>query len=105
MPRRVFQRFQLCSARSDLRSGARSDAKSDDDNEYDDADDGEQEAGDGDDQNLLCGQVRLANLRQNSLQGGLRSLECSGFFWAPEEVRSIDCADFIIIIKIHIILQ
>ena len=27
------------------------------------------------------------------------------FFGAPEEVRSIDCADFIIIIKIHIILQ
>ena len=40
-----------------------------------------QEAGDGDDQNLLCGQVRLADLRQNSLQGGLRSLECSRFFW------------------------
>ena len=27
------------------------------------------------------------------------------FFWAPEEVRSIDCADFIIIIKIHTIRQ
>ena len=64
-----------------------------------------QEAGDGDDQTFCVGKSGWPISDRTVFRVVCALWNVHDFFGAPEEVRSIDCADFIIIIKIHIILQ